>query len=234
MTWTLRRQHNKRAKKEDEAARREVANKRAKQQAAEGAYRKAVGTLTTEMAHFSAADDRAWADKLLPKTTLPGGSLAAAAPQTQQPAAPGPNLDVAASPQHDTDEWPLKGVRYSALTAPGPTGTRPEHLKELLGVRQRTVANRLVRALSALHKALQNGTLGSSGRWLLRTRLVWLKKKTGTAPRPVKIGEVLRTSFAKRLARKGEAALRPKLAGMHQWGLAMPGGAEAMVHWRNT
>ena len=193
-----------------------------------------MGALTTEVAHFIAVEDRAWADQLLPKTSLPGGSLSAAPPHSDRPALPGPDLNPAASPQDDSDEWPLKGVRYSALIAPGPTGTRPEHLKELLGVRQRTVANRLVRALCHLHSALQKGILGSSARWRLRTRLVWLKKKTGRAPRPVKIGEVLRTSFAKRLARKGEAVLRPKLAEMHQWGLAMPGGAEAMVHWRNT
>ena len=50
----------------------------------------------------------------------------------------------------------------------------------------------------------------------------------------MKIGEVLRTSFAKRLVRKSEAVLRPKLLQMHQWSLAMPGGAEALVHWRST
>ena len=101
-------------------------------------------------------------------------------------------------------------------------------------MRQRAVANRLVRALRKLHKALRAGALDSTARWLLRTRLVWVKKKTGNAPRPVKIGEVLRTSFAKRTVRQQEAALRPKLLEMHQWGLAMPGGTEACVHWRNT
>ena len=145
-----------------------------------------------------------------------------------------PDLAAPAPPADDEDEWPLKGVRYSALTAPGPTGMRPEHLKELLGVRQRSAANRLIRALGQLHLAMASGGLGAHARWLLRTRLMWLKKKKGLAPRPVQIGEVLRSSYAKRTLRKQEAALRPTLRNMHQWGMALPGGAEALIHWRST
>ena len=111
---------------------------------------------------------------------------------------------------------------------------RPEHLKELLGVRQRSLANRLIRALRQLHTAMESGSLGSQARWLLRTRLVWLKKKKGPAPRPVQIGEVIRSSFAKRTLRRHEASLRQVLLRMRQWGMAMPGAAEAIIHWRGT
>jgi hypothetical protein len=199
---------------------------------AEGAYRKALNNLTSSVAAYTAAEQKLWAHKLLPKSDTPSVALA---PHRAPPAAvPRPNLRVPAGAADDEQDHPLKGVRYSALTAPGPSGARPEHAKEMLGIRRRPLARRLLRALGEVHSKAAAGTLGDHARWLLRTRLVYLEKKGSTTPRPVRIGEFLRTSFSKKLVKTAAAGLRPKLLDMHQWGVCMPGGAEALVHWRDT
>eukprot|EP00973_Karenia_brevis_P057003 7929184-Karenia_brevis.AAC.1 len=38
--------------------------------------------------------------------------------------------------------------------------------------------------------------------------------------------------MSKRLLGRAATHLRPTLLQMHQWGVLMPGGAEALVHWR--
>ena len=40
--------------------------------------------------------------------------------------------------------------------------------------------------------------------------------------------------MSKKLLRLAAAGIRPHLLRMHQWGVCMPGGAESLVHWRDT
>ena len=40
--------------------------------------------------------------------------------------------------------------------------------------------------------------------------------------------------MSKRLLRATRNRLRPRLLASHQWGVALPGGVEALVHWRST
>ncbi|CAE7187565.1 unnamed protein product [Symbiodinium necroappetens] len=54
------------------------------------------------------------------------------------------------------------------------------------------------------------------------------------APPPHRIGEFLRSAQAKRTLRAAAPRLRGTFRAMHQWGVETPGGAEALVHWRNT
>ena len=115
----------------------------------------------------------------------------------------------------------------------GPSGTRPEHLTELLGVPRQREAAALRRALGRLHTAMRRGDLCASMRWLTRTRLTWQRKKSGK-PRPIKMGEVLRSSFAKRYTKHHLPALRAHFRNAHQWGVGVPGACEAMVHWRGA
>ena len=98
----------------------------------------------------------------------------------------------------DSDDSPLKGVKYSALVGPGPTGCRPEHFRDMLSVPRRADANRLLRALSTFHKCIDSGSLPDACRFITRTRLMWQRKKNGK-PRPIKMGEVLRSCYAKHL-----------------------------------
>ena len=48
------------------------------------------------------------------------------------------------------------------------------------------------------------------------------------------MGEMLRSAYSKKKVKTAMNHLRPKLALMHQWGVGIPGAAEAMVHWRTT
>ena len=50
--------------------------------------------------------------------------------------------------------------------------------------------------------------------------LMWLRKKNGK-PRPIKMVEVLRSCYSACLS-------------MHQWGIGLPGAAEALSYWCGT
>ncbi len=49
------------------------------------------------------------------------------------------------------------GRSYSALTAPGPTGTRLKHAKGCFGCRCKPAAGRLARAMMGTQKRVQKG-----------------------------------------------------------------------------
>ncbi len=149
-----------------------------------------------------------------------------------------PPADNGADSQQSSDsysdiEHPLRGVRFAALKAPGRSGTRPEHLSEILGVKRKRVANRALRALGKVLDVIERGMLVEEARWITDTRSMFLEKKDGGA-RPIKIGEVLRVAAAKRILAKASSRLRPHLAQMRQWGIAFPRGAEGIIHWRTT
>eukprot|EP00973_Karenia_brevis_P071372 9914170-Karenia_brevis.AAC.1 len=40
--------------------------------------------------------------------------------------------------------------------------------------------------------------------------------------------------MAKRLLRASQMRLRSRFLSSRQWGVALPGGAEALIHWRST
>ena len=48
-------------------------------------------------------------------------------------------------------------------------------------------------------------------------------------PRPIKMGEFLRSAYAKRLVNLSQVHLRTKTLHMHQWGVNLPGACEALV-----
>ena len=77
------------------------------------------------------------------------------------------------------------------------------------------------------------GALPLAARWLTRTRLCWQRKKNGK-PRPIKMGEFLRSAYAKRLVNLSQVHLRTKTLHMHQWGVNLPGACETLCHWRGT
>eukprot|EP00969_Alexandrium_andersonii_P144667 6397320-Alexandrium_andersonii.AAC.1 len=80
---------------------------------------------------------------------------------------------------------------------------------------------------------MRGGELQAPMRWITRTRLMWQRKRNGK-PRPIKMGEVVRTSFAKRCTKRRLPALRARFRAAHQWGVGVPGACEAMAHWRGT
>ena len=163
---------------------------RARRTAAVGAYRKATTDLVSSMLSFEEKEDLAWAKELLPTSSL--GGQACSDPSLEPPSSSPPP-----PPGEDWDR-PFAGMQNAALTAPSPTDTRAERITDMLSVSRRVHANKLHAALSALFYRISAGTLSPTARWLTRTRLCWQRKKNGT-PRPIKMGELLRSAYAKRL-----------------------------------
>ena len=128
---------------------------------------------------------------------------------------------------------PLKGMQFGALKAPGPSGMRPEHLSELMAVRRR-VANKVMQGLGALMKRTRQGELCEEARWVTFSRTIFISKKGGKAPRPIKVGELIRSVAARATLNKNEKQLRMLLARSNQFGVAVSGGAEGLIHWRTT
>ena len=97
---------------------------RARRTAAVGAYRKATTGLVSSMLSFEEQEDLTWANEFLPISTL--GAQACSDPTLE--------------PGEDWDRPP----------APGPTGSRAEHVTDMLSVPRRIHANKLDAALSAV------------------------------------------------------------------------------------
>ena len=79
----------------------------------------------------------------------------------------------------------LRGVRFSALSAAGPSGARPEHLRDLLSARSRTATSRMHTATAVMISNGVRETPPDYCRWILDSRLVFLKKKRSETPRPI-------------------------------------------------
>ena len=76
-----------------------------------------------------------------------------------------------------------------AMSGPGPSGARPEHLRELIAVRDRRCSGAMLAAIGKLVEVATAGKLCEAARWILDSRLVFLAKKAGAAPRPIRVGE---------------------------------------------
>ena len=167
----------------------------------EGAYRKAIGTLTSGIAAMTPQQNKQWAERLHPPARNSTAALSDAPRREACQNAPGPLDGPSGDSSSRTPGHPLRGVRFGALKAPGPSGMRPEHISELLSVSRRRLASRLLGALGQLLDAVSRGELHAAARWSTFTRTIYIEKKSGPEPRAIKIGEVLRAAAAKRLLR---------------------------------
>ena len=100
-------------------------------------------------------------------------------------AAPQAPTEVAADALNGDETSPLKGVHFGPLSGAGPSGFRPEHLRDMLACGRRRSANRLLAALRVTEALAGAGRLPAAWRAVLRTRLVYLRKRHGPKPRPV-------------------------------------------------
>ena len=202
---------------------------RAQRLAADGALSKAVQSLGESPPTLSPAEQRSWADTLLPLSRFPQdaicssptGNSATAEEQQQQPVY-----------GTDASQHPLKGIRFAALSAPGPSGARPEHIKEALQAKSRVLTGKLLKAIGRLERMAVAGKLPDSMRWITRSRLIFLKKATGNKPRPIRIGELLRRIIGKHMAHGHRSEFSAVFGSMRQWGVGTPGGCEGLVHFR--
>ena len=196
--------------------------------AREGAYSKATASTATETADVSSEEQRQWAEQLLPTSRCPERALARADAAGAEPLAE--DAPRAAASRVDAVGDELRKIRFKPLSAAGPSGRRPEHLKEMAGVRRHRAGRRFVRALAAFTIAAVEGGLHPTARWILDSQLVYLRKKKGPAPRPVRIGEVLRRLVAKHNCARHASAIRKGLLLRRQVGVSVPGACESLVH----
>ena len=69
---------------------------------------------------------------------------------------------------------------------------------------------------------------------MINSRLVYIAKKTGSVPRRIRVGEIWRRLISKHFLHRHEAKVRRVMVEAAQFGVSMPGGAEALVHTRET
>ena len=123
-------------------------------------------------------------------------------------------------------------MRFRACSGPGPSGARPEHLRELSACRDRRAASRLLRAIAVFSEEATSGRLCAEARWILESRLVFLRKKRGAAPRPIRVGELWRRVVAKKLIHAHRETIQERCLAARQFGVGVPAGTNALVHWR--
>ena len=233
----LARAESQAAQRQQESRQPRNIGSRARQLAREGAYRKAVTALTGSTAELTSVDQRRWAGQLLPPSRLPPDqACAGTAPAAPLSGAAGVDIgDGSSAASHASASlWgqALQGVRFAALSAPGPSGMRPEHLREALLAGRRSSVNRLLKAIAEVGARGRSGALPLSARWLVDSQVVFLRKPRTQTPRPIRVGEVWRRVVAKQLISCQRDALQRLFLQHRQAGVAMPGGAEALIHLR--
>ena len=198
--------------------------------AREGAYSKATASTVTETADMSPEEQRQWAEQLLTTSRCPEQAFARADAANSEPLAE--DAPRAATSRIDAVGGELRKIRFKPLSAAGPRGRRLEHLKEMAGVRRHRAGRCFVRALAAITIAAVTveGSLHPTAPWTLDSQLVYLRKKKGPAPRPVRIGEMLRRLVAKRNCARHGPAIRKGLLLQRQVGVCVPGACESLAH----
>jgi hypothetical protein len=200
-----------------------AASQRARRLAKEGARSKAVAGLQGGIKPLTTEQQHDWSAKLLPQADHPLPAVAA-----------GPPTPSTTQGLRGPDVHPLKDVRFPPMTAPGPSLTRPEHIQDMLGVRRRCVANRFLRAIGRAVDLGLRGELPEAARWILGSGVTFLEKPGKDAPRPIRAGEWLRKVISKSLLNRHRKQIQKLMISLHQFGVAMPGGCEALFHARDT
>ena len=118
--------------------------KRAKHLVKEGARARAVMSLTSELADLDPEEEIRYAEELLPQSVRPARALSTRS-----------STDVTAEETELGSN--IKGIRFKALSAPGPSGARPEHLKEMLACRNKCAGRELARSLREFVVAVSQG-----------------------------------------------------------------------------
>ena len=135
---------------------------------------------------------------------------------------------VAAAAAIHIDEDALEKAlnSFSPASAGGPSGLRPQHIKEAMAPGLR---DEVRRHLAAMANLMASGEVPAEVRgWLCGASLTAVPKPSG-GHRPIAVGESMRRLTAKALASTVAPAMR-ELFEPVQLGVGTPGGAEASVH----
>ena len=217
-----------------------AAEARAMRMAREGAKAKACGGLVGGVKNLSVDEQRRWARELFPQSATPVTTARRiAVPGAGNPARPTPPVAANETPvTEDIDaqwaEHPLKGISFPPMSGTGPSNCRPEHMNEMLGTRKNALKRRLFRLLEeAVEKGLK-GELPDTLRWILGSSATFLEKLGHETSRPIRCGEWLRKVIAKVFLRRHKLKIRQAMLRLRQFGVMIPGGAEALHHARTT
>ena len=122
----------------------------------------------------------------------------------------------------------LKAIRsFPKGSAPGPSGLRPQHLKDALAPGW---ADEVVRELTKLVNKMAQGEIPSkAAEHVMGASLTALSKPGGKGLRPVAVGETIRRCAAKTLWESVRVDVIAHLEPI-QMGVGTPMGAEAVVH----
>ena len=210
--------------------------KRAKRMSQNGAHRKGIQSLRGEVARLTTEQELEFAHLLLPdkpeQTEHPLRRQRRNDPVEGHVQDDDPELDAAPPPELHR---PMQGVKFARMTGPGKSGFRPEHLSAMLRSKKRRAVNRLSKAISEAEVMAFNGTLPPAGwSWIMDSRLVYIAKKASAVPRPIRVGEIWRRLISKHLLYRYETKVRKVMVAASQFGVSMPGGAEALIHTRET
>ena len=171
-------------------------------------------------------------DALLQEPPLPRDAATLAALQAKHPQSPLPDLAALGAPRPGavpefSAEAVAKAVRsFKRASAPGPSGLRPDHLRESLSTAH---ADEVAVHLAALCHLLARGEAPATlAPHLAGATLHALPKPQGGV-RPIAIGEVLRRLVGKLLCGSVREAARDQLWPL-QVGVGVPSGSEAAVH----
>ncbi|CAE7231929.1 unnamed protein product [Symbiodinium natans] len=171
-------------------------------------------------------------DALLQEPPLPRDAATLAALQAKHPQSPLPDLAALGAPRPGavpefSAEAVAKAVRsFKRASAPGPSGLRPDHLRESLSTAH---ADEVAVHLAALCHLLGRGEAPATlAPHLAGATLHALPKPQGGV-RPIAIGEVLRRLVGKLLCGSVREAARDQLWPL-QVGVGVPSGSEAAVH----
>ena len=86
---------------------------------------------------------------------------------------------------------PMAGVRFASMTGARPSGFRPEHLAAMLKCNRRRAVNRLLCAITETQNLAAAGALPANcWSWIMDPRLVFIAKKSGIVPRPIRVGDL--------------------------------------------
>ena len=106
--------------------------------------------------------------------------------------------------------------------------------KDFLAVRRKCVANRYFRLLNRFIDEAIAGSLPEACRWILVSQATFLTKPGTDVPRPIRAGEFLRRLVGKQILRRFGSRIKQVMLAAAQYGVSLPGGAETLIHCRDT
>ena len=101
-------------------------------------------------------------------------------------------------------------------------------------IKRKCMVNRLLRVVETFLGRALGGDLLGGPHWILHSQLTFLCRLGSDTPRPVRVGDHLRRLIGKRLLVNFGAKIRKVKLEFLQFGVSVPGWAEALIHARRA